>query len=111
MERSEENTLLDTITRSTDKAKSSKKRCWREIESIKEEFRLKRELEDIEHGYEYDELESDGDYTLFRHRYLGTYFVVAQRGPFVFGMEKLPDTGAITGLLERISESLGDGES
>lgn len=64
-----------------------------------------------EHSYEYDEVGSDGAYTLFRHRYLGTYFVVTQRGPYVFGMEKLPDTVAITALLERISESLGDDES
>jgi hypothetical protein len=54
MEGSEEQTLLDKVTSTSDKSKSSKKRCWREIESIREELRLKRELEEIEHGYEYD---------------------------------------------------------
>jgi hypothetical protein len=64
-----------------------------------------------EHSYEYDKVESDGAFTLFRHRFLGTYFVVAQRGHYVFGMEKLPDTTAVTALLERISENLIDDES
>ena len=48
-----------------------------------------------EHGYEYDQLESAGTYRLFRHRYLGTYFAVAQRGNYIYGVEKSPDTAAI----------------
>ena len=64
-----------------------------------------------EHRNEYDEVESDGAYTLFRHRYLGTYFVITQRGHYVYGVEKLPDTETVTALLERISESLGDDET
>ncbi len=53
-------------------------------------------------------MESDSGYTLFRHRYLGTYFVIAQRGHYVYGVEKLPDTETVTALLEHISESLGE---
>lgn len=64
-----------------------------------------------EHSYEYDELEGDGDYRLFRHRYLGTFFVVAQQGRYVFGAEKLADTTAVTTLLERIAESLVNDET
>ena len=64
-----------------------------------------------EHSYEYDKLESDGTYSLFHHRFLGTYFVVAQRGRYVFGVEQLPDTTAVTELLQRISENLGDDET
>jgi hypothetical protein len=64
-----------------------------------------------EHGYEYDELESDGAQRIFRHRYLGTYFVVAQRGPYVFGVENSPDAGAVSGLMARISENLDNDES
>ena len=57
MEKADEELLLDKIASiidSNDKSKAPKKRCWREIESIREEFRLKRELEEIEHGYEHD---------------------------------------------------------
>ena len=64
-----------------------------------------------EHGYEYDQLESEGTYTVFRHRYLGSYFAVAQRGNYIYGVEKSPDTAAIAALLGRISEHLGDDES
>ena len=64
-----------------------------------------------EHGYEYDQLESDGSYRLFRHRYLGTFFVVAQQGRYVFGVEKLADTTAVKTLLARIAESLGNDET
>ena len=64
-----------------------------------------------EHSYEYDEVESDADYRLFRHRYLGTFFVIAQQGRYVFGAEKLADTGAVTTLLARIAESLGNDET
>jgi len=56
-------------------------------------------------------LDSEGAYHLFRHRYLGTYFVVTQRGPYVFGMEKLPDTTTVTALLGRMSEKLVDDET
>ena len=78
---------------------------------------LKPEAEELvaalvtEHGVEYDPLKSDGDYQLFRHRYLGSYFAVAQRGNTVYGVEKSPDKAAIAALLERISEHLGDDES
>ena len=64
-----------------------------------------------EHGYEYDQLESKGTYTLFRHRYLGSYFAIARRGNYIYGIEKSPDTAAIAALLKRISEHLGDDES
>ncbi len=64
-----------------------------------------------EHSHEYQELESDDPYTLFQHRYLNTYFVVAQRGPYVFGIENSPNIEPLTALLERISENLDDGES
>jgi hypothetical protein len=64
-----------------------------------------------EHSYEYDQLEREGTYTLFRHRYLGSYFAIDQRGNYIYGVEKSPDTAAIAALLERISEHLGDDES
>ncbi|EKE74894.1 DUF3545 family protein [Gallaecimonas xiamenensis] len=35
------------------KGRGSKKRRWREIESLKERYRLKRELEDIDWNSEY----------------------------------------------------------
>ena len=46
-------------------------------------------------------------------RYLagqGTYFVLAQRGRYVYGVEKLPDTAVVDALLERINENLIRGE-
>jgi hypothetical protein len=61
-----------------------------------------------EHGYEYDRLDSEGTYSLFRHRYLGSYFAIARRDQYVFGMEKSPDTAAIADSLERINGLLGD---
>ena len=64
-----------------------------------------------EHGYEYDQLESEGSYSLFRHRYLGSHFAVAQRGKYVYGVEKSQDAVAIATLLQRISGVLSDGES
>jgi len=64
-----------------------------------------------EHSYEYDEIESQGDYRLFRHRYLGTYFAVARQGRYVFGVEKLADPAAVTALLARISGNLGNDET
>lgn len=36
-------------------SKSSKKRRWREIETIKERMRLKQEIESIDSSYEFDE--------------------------------------------------------
>jgi hypothetical protein len=64
-----------------------------------------------EHSYEYDELESDGSYSLFRHRYLGSYFAAAQRGRYVYGVEKAQDAAAIAALLQRISGNLSDDAS
>ena len=64
-----------------------------------------------EHSYEYDEIQSDGTYALFHHRYLGTYFAIAQRGRHVFGVEELSDPERVPDLLERISEVLNDDES
>ncbi len=64
-----------------------------------------------EHGYEYDQLESEGTHTLFRHRYLGSYFAIARRGNYIYGIEKSPDTAAIAALLQRISEHLSDDKS
>lgn len=64
-----------------------------------------------EHSHEYDQLESDGTYKLFRHRYLGSYFAIAQRGNYVYGVENSPNSAALAASLERISEHLGDDES
>ena len=64
-----------------------------------------------EHSYEYDQLESDGPYKLFHHRYLGSYFAVARSGNYIYGIEKSPHKTAIAALLERISGHLGDDES
>ena len=63
-----------------------------------------------EHGHEYDPLESDGPYRLFRHRYLGSYFAVAHDGNYIYGIENAPDRTAIAPLLGRISGNLGDDE-
>ena len=64
-----------------------------------------------EHSYEYDELESEGSHTLFRHRFLGSYFAVAQRGKYIYGVEESQDPAPIAALLGRISEYLVDDES
>ena len=64
-----------------------------------------------EHGYEYDQLEDDGSYRLFRHRYLGSFFAVALQGNYVYGIENSPDSAAVAALLGRISGHLGDDES
>ena len=61
-----------------------------------------------EHGYEYDRLDSDAAYSLFRHRYLGSYFAVARRGQTVYGIEKSPDPATIAAALDRLGRSLGD---
>jgi hypothetical protein len=61
-----------------------------------------------EHGYEYDRLESDAPYILFRHRFLGSYFAVARHAQTVYGVEKSPDPATITAALERISRILGN---
>lgn len=61
-----------------------------------------------EHSYEYEQLDSDGAYSLFRHRYLGSHFAVARRGHYVFGIEQSPDKAAIAASLERISGHLND---
>lgn len=50
MDRSDEYALIDLIER-PNKAKANKKRCWREIEAIKEKYRLKRELDEYELAY------------------------------------------------------------
>lgn len=36
------------------KGRGSKKRRWREIETLKEKYRLKRELEDLDWSTDYD---------------------------------------------------------
>ncbi|WP_406664067.1 DUF3545 family protein [Gallaecimonas sp. GXIMD1310] len=36
------------------KGRSNKKRRWREIETLKEKYRLKRELEDLDWSTDYD---------------------------------------------------------
>ena len=61
-----------------------------------------------EHSYEYDRLESDDSYRLFRHRYLGSFFAIEQRDNYVFGIEESPDTAVIAASLERISGNLDD---
>ena len=64
-----------------------------------------------EHGYEYDEVDNDAAYRVFRHRFLGSYFVLAQRGRYLFGLEQLSDTAAVDGLLQQMSEALQDDET
>lgn len=61
-----------------------------------------------EHSYEYEQLESDGAYSLFRHRYLGSHFAIARRGNYIYGIEQSPDKAAIGASLERISGHLSD---
>ena len=63
-----------------------------------------------EHRYEYDQLDSGGDFRLLRHRFLGSHFAVARRGNYVYGVEKAPDSAAVGPILERISEHLSDEE-
>ena len=53
MDRSDENTLIDLIERPS-KTKANKKRCWREIEAIKEKYRLKRELDEYDLAFDSD---------------------------------------------------------
>ncbi len=45
----EELTVIDTETR---QRQSSKKRKWREIEALKDKYRLQRELKSIDLGFE-----------------------------------------------------------
>jgi hypothetical protein len=61
-----------------------------------------------EHGYEYDRLESDAPYSLFRHRFLGSYFAVARHAQTIYGVEKSPDPATLAATLERISRNLVD---
>jgi hypothetical protein len=61
-----------------------------------------------EHSYEYDRLDSDAAYSLFRHRYLGSYFAVARQGHTLYGVEKSPDPATTAAALERLSRHLGD---
>ncbi|MBC3767807.1 DUF3545 family protein [Neptunicella marina] len=48
--------MLDLETR--DIKTKKKKRKWREIEAIQDQYRLRKELEEIDMMYELDELES-----------------------------------------------------
>ncbi len=64
-----------------------------------------------EQAYEYDQLESQGSYTLFRHRFLNTYFAVASDGRYVYGAEQLIDKDAADTLIARLSESIDDDET
>lgn len=47
--------LFETTTQETPKrAKRGSKRKWREIESIKDKYRLRNELKDIDYSLDYD---------------------------------------------------------
>ncbi|QTH65054.1 DUF3545 family protein [Psychrosphaera ytuae] len=47
--------LFETSTQDTPKrSKRGSKRKWREIESIKEKYRLRNELKDIDYSLDYD---------------------------------------------------------
>ena len=63
-----------------------------------------------EHDNEYSREASDGDYLVFQHRYLGTYFAVTQMGRYVFGAERLKKSEAIESLLEPIRKTLRNDE-
>ncbi len=65
----------------------------------------------VEQGYEYDEVSSDGDHTVLRHRFIDTYFVVARRGRYVFGLDMMPDTETVPTWLARIERNLIDDET
>jgi hypothetical protein len=59
-------------------------------------------------SYDYEEVGSAGALTYFRHRFLATYFVLARRGRYVYGAERLPAADALASFLERISEAVSD---
>ncbi len=57
MDKSDLMTKIDTESRSTKSRK--KKRMWREIEAIKDRYKLRKELEDMDmfHDYELNSLD------------------------------------------------------
>ena len=46
------NQILEPATKPT-RGRPPQKRKWREIEELKEKFRLKKELEELDFGHEY----------------------------------------------------------
>ncbi len=64
-----------------------------------------------EQASEYDQVESEGPYTLFRHRFLNTYFAVARDGRYVYGAEQLADKDSVDTLIGQLSENIGDDET
>lgn len=46
--------ILDQVLEDKQATKRSKKRKWREIESIKEKYRLRDELKNIDPSFDYD---------------------------------------------------------
>ncbi len=58
------------------------------------------------HGDEYDRVTIDGPYTLFKHRFLNTYFAVTRRGQHVYGVEQLPDAASVDTLIGKLSENI-----
>ena len=62
-----------------------------------------------EQSYEYETVPSDESWALFRHEYQQTYFVLSQRGRYVYGAEKLPNADDAPRVMRRLETVLNDG--
>lgn len=54
MDRLDYGSSIDSIVERPTRSKSSKKRKWREIETLKDRQRLLKELQDIDSTFEFD---------------------------------------------------------
>lgn len=62
-----------------------------------------------EQVFEYEPVPVDEDWSLFRHKFQATYFVLGRRGRHVYGAEKLPEPADADRVTRRIERALADG--
>ncbi len=62
-----------------------------------------------EQGYDYEIIRKSESGVIMRHNFLKTYFVMSSEGPFLFGIENLPEEAQIAPIMERFSKEFERG--
>ena len=86
----------------------SKARLFVHIADSSGEAQTLLDLLDAEQRYEYAVEHTDSSWILYRHEFQRTYFVIARRGRFLYGGEKLPSAKSAEVLMERLEAVLDD---
>ena len=63
-----------------------------------------------EQEFDYEKVATEGATTLYKHRYLDTWFGVEARGALLLGVEGAADRATLESLMSRLRKATSDGQ-